>query len=527
MKIMKWVALGLMLTGCATNTPDIKQRLDQSAGDADAIYARVNESGLTLRENYGITVDNDGIWVNTSTIKSNDMLPKIMTSKRFSFIKPDPMNLAEIAAFITQKTGIKAERSYELLPPAEKATTEAEQINLPPSMAQTAEKDADSISKSYIVLGKYTASMRNGTIVDFLDHIAASLGISWKYSEETGILFYYYDTQTFYVHTTISDVVAKSLLKNTSNTSNTGSGGESDQTIEVNVEPKFWDALEESLEKMVTEHGEVVINASTGAVTVTDNDLAIRKIKAYITDMNRLLKMQVHMRLMIVTVEVNAGDMTSLSYDLVYNNADGFIKLTSARLGEPGLSGIGGGITNPDSRWKDSKLFLDALSTRANISTVTTSDILVSNYRPYHYRNGGTMRYVGNVNTTVTSDVGVTESVEIQELFTGIGIIFQPNIYDKENVNMDLVISQQDLAVMDTVELTNTKIKLPETSNQDITNNFHMRSGETRVLVTFEKKRDSTDNKGTLTPDNMLLGGSKVAEGKRELVLLVGTPRII
>ena len=162
-----------------------------------------------------------------------------------------------------------------------------------------------------------------------------------------------------------------------------------------------------------------------------------------------------------------------------------------------------------------------------DVSNVITSDLLISNYKPYHYRNGGTLRYVGNVTTTNTPDVGTSESVDINELFTGTGLVFMPNIYDKERLSVDLMVSQQDLSKFDQVVLSDKTIKLPETTNQDLVNTFHMRSGENRVLATFEIKRNSTNNSGTLAPDNMLLGGSRTAEGTKDLMLIIGSPRII
>lgn len=530
MKAYKLLPLlsAVVLAGCASQTGMIKEGISTTTTKAHSLHEQVNESGLVLNDGYEINED-DGIWVSTEYVKSSSLMPKKITDKKYTFITQDSMTLSELSSFISEKTGIRITRAHELVDPTDKFENSTPQyIQHIGGRDPENESNEDERTNRRITTAKYTPSMESGTLKEFLDHIAVTMGISWKYKEDGGIHFYYYDTKTFFVHSTSSGFQATSVTENNSSSNGEGdSGGESNQSIEASIEPNFWENLTTSVEKIITENGNVVVNKAVGSVTINDNEQAINAVGDYVDDMNRLLKLQVHMRLMLVTVKVDQSDVRSLSYDLVYNGIDGTLDIDTSRITGEGLSSIGGEITNPDSDWQGSSMFLDALSRRGDVTNAITSDLLISNYRPYHYRHGGTIRYVSNVSTTNTPDVGTSESVEIDELFTGLGVVFMPNIYNKEHLAMNLMLSQQELAQFENVVLTNTTIKLPETRNQDITNTFYMRTGEMKVLAAFELEQQSTDNSGTASPDTILLGGSKLADSSKELLLLVGSPRIL
>ena len=520
------LAAAIILTGCATNTPMIKDQITDTSAMAEGLYNHVTDTGLSINDGFQISVD-DGIWVDTSTVKSSSILPDIIARENYTFIRQDPLTLDELASFISLQTGVRVSRAHELIDQEQGISVDTGSGGYN-SHFPTNEQDANtSNSRNYIATGSYVPNMRNTTLKDFLDHVSATLGISWKYTEREGILFYYYDSKTFHVHSTSSDTKLTSLSKNSSSSSggDSNSGGDASQTIEVTIEPDFWSELSDALTEILTEEGTLVINQATGAVTVNDNEQVLNKVQSYIHDLNRMLKLQVHMRLTILTVRVDASDAAGLSYDLIYNGVDGALGLTTPRLGGSGFGGITGEATG--GRWDGSSFFLDALSERGDVSNVITSDLLISNYKPYHYRNGGTLRYIGNITTTNTPDVGTSESVDISELFTGTGLVFMPNIYDKERLTIDLMVSQQDLSKFDQIVLSEKIIKLPETTNQDLVNTFHMRSGESRVLATFEIKRNETKDTGTVAPGNLLLGGSRTASGTRDLMMIIGTPRIL
>lgn len=530
MKAFKFLPLvsAIALAGCASQTGMIKESISTTTSDAQNLHDQVTENGLVLNDGYGINQD-DGIWVSTDYVKSSSLMPKEITDKKYTFITQDSMTLSELSSFITDKTGIKITRANELVDPEEEVKNSPyQQPQYSGGHGSSSESDENEKTDRRITTTKYTPSMKSGTLEEFLDHIAVSMGISWKYKEGEGVYFYYYDTKTFYVHSTSSGFEAKSVTENNSSGTGEGdSGGESNQSIKASIEPQFWENLTSSVDKIITENGSSVINKAVGSVTINDNEQAINAVGEYIDDMNRLLKLQVHMRLMLVTIKVDKSDVRSLSYDLVYKGVDETLNFGTSRITGDGLSGVGGKITDQDSRWRGSSLFLDALSTRGDVTSAVTSDLLISNYRPYHYRHGGTVRYISNVSTTNTPDVGTSESVEVDELFTGLGVVFMPNIYDKERLAMNLMLSQQQLSQFENVVLTNTTIKLPETTNQDLTNTFYMRTGELKVLAAFELDHNSTDNSGTASPDNILLGGSNIADSSSELLLLVGAPTIL
>ncbi len=529
-----------LLSGCASNTPMIDKGLESSANSAIEVQKHVRNNGMLLNSTYAPVIDS-GIWVSTETIKSNSMMPSTITRDLYTFIKQDSLSLQQLTQFLSLRTGINFTIAKELRedPSSQNQNSGNSQSPIPTVFAgnfsqlglgntssmqtATAKNDLDNV----VTIGRYTPNMKNVTLEQFLDHMASSMGISWRYSATEGIHFYYYDSETFYIHATSSTISGSGSASSSSESSEGSDSGSSEQEMDIEIEVEFWDDLGESLEQLIKDKGEINVNQSTGAVTVFGNRSSISSVADYIKNLNKLLKLQVHMQLMIVTMQVDASDVASLSYDLLYNGDKFGLTLGTTGSTAAGASNIVGSILDPDSKFKDSKFLIDALSSRGVVTNTTTTDMLISNYRPYHFKNGGTINYVGKVTSTTTPNVGTEQSVEVEELSTGMGVVFLPNIHDKEQLSIDLMFGMSDLVKLEPVIVSEETIYLPQTSNYDVTNTFNMRSGESRVLAAFEDKSQSSLKSGTLSPDNFLLGGGRSTSGKRELVILIGTPRIM
>ena len=358
------LAVAVILAGCASNTPKIKEQINETSSMAHSVYQQVSEKGLSIHDGFDISID-DGIWVDTSTVKSSSILPEAISKQKYTFIRHDPLTLEELSSFISMQTGIRVSRAHELIDQESSKTSNPHGFSNNSDFS-TGGPDVNNSnsSRNFIATSNYVPNMRDATLKDFLDHVAATLGISWKYTERDGLLFYYYDSKTFHVHATSSDFRATSLTKNTSTSTGgeSDSGGDSNQTIEVTIEPNFWEGLTDALKEILTEEGTLMINQATGAITVNDNEQVLNKVQSYIRDLNRMLRLQVHMRLTIITMRVDASDAMGLSYDLIYQGLDGALGLSTPRLGTTGMGGITGEATG--GRWDGSKFFVDALSER-------------------------------------------------------------------------------------------------------------------------------------------------------------------
>jgi type IVB pilus formation R64 PilN family outer membrane protein len=381
-----------------------------------------------------------------------------------------------------------------------------------------------------------------------LDRIAEIYGVSWKY-DGGGFTLFNIETRTFVIYASPND---QAKLEGGANTRLSGSGGGggsggrggstastpiTSQRVETSGTLKLWDDLKAGVEKSVGPTGKVVVSTATQSITVTAPPSGVRAAAEYLRGQNERLARVISLDLRIVTVTREDEDDFGVDLTTVLKNAIPGVTLGSlspTSLVSPGAASLSMAVINPPpgstaSKWDGSRAVLNALSSQGTVSTVYHLPAVTANQNPVSANDLRAIPYLDAIpvyaGTPTTSPITGLQSARETE---GISISLFPQIYDQSRfaLRLDLTISRiNDIVNLDAG--TGGKIQGPDTSTQ--TYNFYspFRSGATLVLSGLNTLRSQSKETGTITPEFLLPGGSKLAKRSRMMTAIVVSGRVL
>lgn len=551
-RILAGLLATTMVAGCSVSHESASgiRVASNEAGGLMATAARP----MQAKDNRTVKV-NDGVFVGNKSIRNEngEPLPSRFEGKSgVTIVRTSPSSLREIAAAVTEYTKIPVVLSASPVSgsqPAAPAPAAAgpgglaagpipdgfpiqDALNqISGSQAGPIVASGSGVSASEIPLNY------SGSLSGLLDIVASHFNVAWKYERGRIVL----DT----VVTRSFDIPALAITSNlafdlSSKSTGSDTANSAGQTASAKADSDVYSEINTGLQGLVGE-GSFSINKTTGVVTVTSTPATVARVADYVTSMNQRLGEQVAVSVKVYSVSLKDGEDFDLNvagvfneagkYGLNFGNAAGGVVPAVAGGAGPGL---GWALLDNASKLKGSNALVNALSTRGDVSVVTTASVTTVNGVPVPLQVGEERDYVKQVTTTAaTSDTAATTSVEPGTVSTGFSLQLTPRVERNGDILLQYGINISELTGSEdgfdtyTSPDNSTKIQLRRVSQRNFIQQARIPSNNTLVLAGFEQVRNETTKRGVGRANFPLFGGGSAASMKREIIVIAITPTLL
>ena len=310
------------------------------------------------------------------------------------------------------------------------------------------------------------------------------------------------------------------------------------QNVQFNVTHSIWANISDTVKGMLSKMGTMNVSPSTSSITVTDKPSNILRVQQFIKKQNDMLKQQVQIDVQVFTVETDASDNYMINWNLI-------LKGTDASFNVNGMAGGGGAATGlvpvftPTSTTQSftiaansgslsgSQLMANAISTKTRSSLVTSAAATTLNNQPVPIQIIEQQGYVSNVSTTQVAQAGSQQSVTTGQLSYGFTLNVLPTIEKSGLVNLQLSLNLSSLKALRNFSVTGATVQLPDMIQRNAMQKVTMRDGDTYVTTGFDSDFNTITNVGVGSPSFWLFGGGVSAQGVRQKVIIMVTPRVV
>jgi len=378
----------------------------------------------------------------------------------------------------------------------------------------------------------------SGKLSGLLDVIATHFNLSWTY-ESGRIVFDSVVTRSFDVPSL--PIIAKlnfdlTSKSDTSSADSSGSSTTSGQVAETSSQVDVWKDMQETLKTMVGT-GNFSANTTTGVLTVTADPATIRRVGEYIKVMNERLSQQIAISVKVYSVRLNDSEDFDLNVaGILQTNGQGFNignAISSAGVVPP-VGGVGAGLgwalLDGSSRMAGSNALIQALSTRGEVSVVTTASVTTVNGVPVPLQVGLLRDYVKRVTTTLT-DSGTQTQIEPGSVTTGFNLHLVPRVDRQGDLMLQYGINISELVGSDdgfeTFTSNGVTVQLRRLNQRNFIQQARIPNGNTLVLAGFEQVRSSSERSGAGHFNFPFLGGNRHSLMEREILVIAITPTLL
>ena len=517
------MAVGLTLSGCNDHVKEVEDHV-QTVLDEAEVY--VEQAKIPYRPESTDTVTmKDDIWLGQDSFKitGGEPFPLVMeTPDALTVSFAQPVTLADLVVDLRDMTGLKF--SLEELRANNELPDEAFQLN-------------------------YT-----GSLSGLLDYISNKYSIWWKHKKGQ-VSFYKMETRVFTIYALPTESSMSASLSGTPiSNSGSGSGGSTTLSMSSNVTLSFWQNIESGIRQVMGSQGEMLIDSTSGSVTVTAPPFVMQKIATYVQALNEKLSRQVAISVKVLQVALENSDQYGLNLEAIFNSKS--LALSTAGVFTPTESAGTITMTLLDTKWKDSNSIIQALSTQGKTALVTSTSVTTLNNKVAPVQVTTQENYVKE--TTIerdnygSDDSSTSVEMETDTLNYGFTMEILPRILDNGRLIMLFSMTLTDLISLTTFssdgssssgtsdsedeesgssnngsDTETTVVQLPKMQTRGFVQEIAMRSGSTLVLTGFETVQNKTSTAGVGQPRLSVLGGKAFANQNRTVLVILLTPEIL
>ncbi|WP_310622229.1 PilN family type IVB pilus formation outer membrane protein [Flexibacterium corallicola] len=546
----------LLLVGCNTSMYErahkkTQDNISESSKLLDVAAAPMKATDISwIQKVAGVYIGSDGVRNERGT-----PLPARYERESGIFIsREDPFTLREIATFITQHTQIpvilatadKSAFGGASSPIDTNATSEMPSGPVPQGFPMDTGLAALTNPTSVMgSSGKSDDEMQTvqlnykGALSGLLNIVSANYNLSWRYDGET-VVFDSVLTRTYDIPALPSVASMQFDLASNSQTSADSGGVTSGQSAGTKSTSDVWTELDKGLASIIPENSgqSFSVSMATGVVTVTADPNTQKRVASYLKIINDRLSQQVALSVKVYTVSVTDTDDFDIDigavveaagkYGLAIGNAGTTTSVPS--VAGAGGSGLGWAILNPNNRTNGSNLLLKALSSKGDVSVVTTASVTTLNGIPVPLQVGEQRDYVRSVQVTTTEE-GTESSIEPGTVSAGFNLQLLPRVDRSGDLLLQYGITISELTGandgFDTFESNGTSVQLRRLNQRNLVQHAKIPNGSTLVLAGFEQVSAAGKMSGTGSPRFQLLGGSRASSLKKEIVVISITPTLL
>ncbi len=392
----------------------------------------------------------------------------------------------------------------------------------------------------------------DGTLPQFLDLVGTNYNVAWEFVGGQ-IVFERAQMRIFDVASLpILTKESFSLTSGSGSDGGSGSGtktsGDAKQTASTETSSDIQADIKGALDTIVTD-GAFKLNGRTGQVTVLASPQTLRRVSVYLKELNNQLSKQVAINVKVYSVVLSDGDnyqnqvqqaLSTGGNGFTYGTGGTFSGGATANVASStaAAGNIGWAILSPTSRFSGTQGLLSALSTKGDVSVVTSASVIARNGFPVPVQSANTRGYVKSININQGSSGGIggttvapTAQVETSTITTGFNLHLTPNIMRDGTILLQYGINISDLVGanngFDNYSVLGENVQLPNVNQRNFIQEADIPNGATLVLSGFEQVRASSQVAGPVSPSLFLLGGSDVANLRREILVIAITPTLL
>jgi hypothetical protein len=498
-----------------------KQESQQVAATVDQDFINAYEA-FEMAKNPRANVTNDtvstseGIWLgNTSTIldHKNNLPKEFETDTGITILLGEPVSLQVLANNIHSITGISVKIDSKIA--------------------------GDKLKKTMNV--GFT-----GKLSSLLSQVATDLDLLWYY-DKNNIVFYETETKTFSLYALGTDISYQSSIH-------------SDDGNHVSMESnlKEWEEIETAIGGIIdgNENAKFTVSKSLGTITVTAPPSILTRVGEYISRQNKRLSQLVTIDVKVLQVSISNNSAFGLNLAAAINSASGLNIVANPKnnLSAPEASGMniavlssmtsvdavntistGGLAAGPSANQvKEGALsavagtnaLIQSLAKQGKVSLVTNVGVTTRNNRIAPVSN---TRQTGYIKRFESRNFTTVESSTVDQdiLETGFSMQLLPNILDNGKILLMFRMSVKELVVMNTKQIGEVTLQLPEVEERSFMQEVIMESGQMLVLSGFEKQTNNDTRYGIGKPDFIALSGSREAQSQRDVLVVILTPQVL
>jgi type IVB pilus formation R64 PilN family outer membrane protein len=520
-----------LIGGCAT---DLKVGKDAKTAETQAAQTQL------LQANRGslVTATSDAFLAGDA-IEAPPQRAAIL-NQDVQYVTVVPVNVADIASFITEKTGLQVDVSALQQPSAPggsqilAALQQASQGGMPREIMLTLRHD--------------------GPLYQLLDQVAGKTNSWWSF-DDGEVRFFRTITQTF----TLAEMPQSRAIKSTIDTTNSGdsaqsgasgSGGSSSgstgsgggtstsgmtASATVNVDP--WKDIKDAAQA-VAGNAKVAVDPYPGTVTVTGTPAEVHQVGEWVKSYNSISAQQVQVTMQVYKVQLNKEDNYGINPSVVFQKLNGNGWSISglqlpATVASTNPASIAASIVAPSSTsgvpangYTGSKVAVQALSTVGKVTETFSSSEVTKNGHTAVLTNGNSIGYLYEVSTLLSANVGQQATLTPGTVNTGISWMATPRIVDG-TVHMSVSISDGALVSMTTISSGGNSIQTPNVSILALQNDVILRPGEALLLTGMDDSNGQSTHNGIGDANNPLLGGGFDASTGRSIIAIVITAKVL
>lgn len=398
----------------------------------------------------------------------------------------------------------------------------------------------------------------SGKLSGLLDYIANRYSVWWRYKAGV-ITFYTKETRVFNIYALPTETNISNSLSGATMGSNSGSSSSS-STLSSSANLALWDNIEQSVQQIVGEQGQLSFSRVAGTVTITASPFIIREVSDWVNKFNQKLSRQVAISVKVLQVSIANTDNYGLDLNAVFNSGDVSASFTSpysiasnATAGASTAGLISMTLINPSSKWKDTNSIIQAFSSQGKTSLVTSASATTLNNKVAPIQVTTQENYVKQTNVS-TSGTGADRSVDVDmetdTLNYGFMLEVLPRILDHGRLIVMFSLNLTDLISLETFSSkgsyvtdqkkesdssdssdsgddSSTVVQLPKMQTRGFIQEIAMRSGSTLVLTGFEKVQDTIQTAGIGKAKMGILGGQAYNQNTRDVLVILMTPEVL
>lgn len=370
----------------------------------------------------------------------------------------------------------------------------------------------------------------SGSLAGLLNQIALRSDLRWSY-ESGRILFYRVVSRSIAVKTMPGSLKLSTGLSLSSSGGGTGS---SSSSSDINI----WTGLEKNMANMVSVSGKLVIDQSTGTVTVRDAFRNVEAIEMYVQSLNQTLMRQVSMTVEVLQVNLNTDFQSGIDWNYVSDTMQLGklqIKGPTAVASADAASTIG--LVLKNAAGTTNQLLFQALEKFGRVSSAYSTVVTTVNRQAVPVGNQTTQTYLKSVTPTLlTNNTGGTTNNSVfgppaltpGEITTGFSLTLLPILLDSNQVLLECGLSLSSLKSLTSFNSGSgaglQTIQQPSVANFAVLQRLVAKSNETIVLSGFDAELLQSQQVDPLL--NKLPGSRKGSKDRTTTVVLI-TPRLM
>lgn len=380
-----------------------------------------------------------------------------------------------------------------------------------------------------------------GTVSGLLDLISTKAGLFWRW-ESGEVVMRRYETKTYLVDVVSGKVDFSSVMKSDlsavsqSNGDNALGSTDSYHEVKMAINAKTsWEAMEQSIQSMLSRRGKIATAETVGTITVTDTPQVQRRVAEYIKRTNAIASKQIAIKAEVLEISSDEnGNFDTNIMGMFDWNGDLKISLDGA---QKIAFGIGGDRANSamNNKWSDnSEASLQALRQNKNVSLVTSSMVYAMNGQPTPFQQLDEVGYVSETSVSDSSSSSDSETstpmLEMKPGRTsqGISMLVIPRILSDGRVMMNFAVDSSRINSIDPYGVEGgPQVQLPNRSLNKYQQIITVHSGKPLMIAGVERTEHHAAINSKAGRNTWLFGGSQKGGQRKIMTMIILTPYIM